>query len=232
MEDLPVVISYHKQKSSTARVRGGKIYLRISNLVSRREQQKHVDELLEKMKRKPFSKKEPIHFRPFLEPLLEESHSVQLPLSTGVCYHLSLKRSPAKIVRVQKIADKLIILQPIHKAFDVEELEEVLWKFFAKDQIPAVEDRLQALKEGWIDESFNTVRLRQVTSRWGSCDKRRGIIMLSVKLLLLDQELFDYVAVHELAHLRHADHSDVFWHLVSKKMPDWKQKRKKLRRFE
>jgi len=55
--------------------------------------------------------------------------------------------------------------------------------------------------------------LRDVRTRWGSCT-RQGRIMLSWRLLMTPVEIRDYVIIHELAHLRHFDHSADFWALV------------------
>lgn len=53
-----------------------------------------------------------------------------------------------------------------------------------------------------------TVRNQQ--SRWGSCSAS-GTISLNWRLCLLPPELHDYVVRHELAHLRHLNHSPAYW---------------------
>lgn len=238
MDDIPVEITYHRQRSSTGRIRSGKIHLRISSLVSRREQQRHIDELLDRLMGQWEKQQQKIQLSlaPFLQELLSceaEEDQVPLLLSTGVEYEVRVKRSSVKKPNVEKLGQRLMLLQPIDWLEpDVGALEEALWKFLMKDQIAVLEERLHQLRTGWIEEDFSTLRLRQVMTRWGSCDKQRGIIMLSVKLLLVEPKLLDYVCVHELAHLRHADHSDLFWGLVSEKMPDWKVQRKRLREYE
>ena len=81
--------------------------------------------------------------------------------------------------------------------------------------------------------SFQPHILKQLEEiRAAGTYKRERVIMLSTKLLLVEQKLLDYVCVHELAHLKYADHSDLFWDLVSQKMPDWKVQRRKLRKYE
>jgi predicted metal-dependent hydrolase len=37
--------------------------------------------------------------------------------------------------------------------------------------------------------------------------------------------VIEYVIVHELAHIRHKNHSKYFWAEVAKYVPDWKEKR-------
>jgi len=45
------------------------------------------------------------------------------------------------------------------------------------------------------------------------------------------KELVDYVVVHELAHRKEMNHSNAFWNVVEKYMPDYKERRKKLREY-
>jgi len=228
MSDIPVHISYHAQRSSTARIRDGAIYLRISSLVSRREQQGHIEHLLGKMKvswERQQSRKIPLSLRAVFQ-------EGEILLSTGIHYEIRMKKVQNSRVKIQKVGSVLNVLVPVDKSFDEEEAEEALWKFLEKDQLAVLQDRLDRLAEGWITERCERVRLRRTLSRWGSCDKRERVIMLSTKLLLVEPKLLDYVCVHELAHLKHADHSDLFWNLVSQKMPDWKIQRRRLRKYE
>lgn len=56
--------------------------------------------------------------------------------------------------------------------------------------------------------------VNNMNSRWGSCTPNTGEIRLSSDLAKMPQFVLDYVIVHELAHLIHADHSPKFWELV------------------
>ncbi|MGE3279058.1 MAG: M48 family metallopeptidase [Candidatus Altimarinota bacterium] len=227
MNEIPVHISYHRQRSSTARIRDGAIYLRISSMVSRREQQEHIDHLLEKMKGSWERQQSKIQLS--LRSVFTEG---EILLSTGIFYQVLMKKTQNSKVKIQKVGNVLHVLIPVDKPVDFEEAEEALWKFLERDQIGVLKQRLDDLAEEWITERCAKLRLRRTLSRWGSCDKRDRVIMLSTKLLLVEPKLLDYVCVHELAHLKYADHSDLFWDLVSEKMPDWKVQRRRLRKYE
>ncbi len=58
--------------------------------------------------------------------------------------------------------------------------------------------------------TLNRVQIGNQKTRWGSCSGK-GTISLNWRLLLLPMELSDYVILHELAHLRHLNHSKAFW---------------------
>jgi len=75
--------------------------------------------------------------------------------------------------------------------------------------------------------TYKKITIRNQKSRWGSCSKE-GNINFSYKLAILPPRLSDYIVVHELCHLGELNHSENFWKLVGKTMPDYKSYRKEL----
>jgi predicted metal-dependent hydrolase len=65
------------------------------------------------------------------------------------------------------------------------------------------------------------LQIRCQRTRWGSCS-RRGTISLNVCLLFQTPEVLRYLMIHELAHLRHMNHSARFWSDVARHEPDWR----------
>lgn len=72
--------------------------------------------------------------------------------------------------------------------------------------------------------SFNKVSIGDMKSRWGSCSSS-GTLRFSWRLLMAPFEVLDYVAAHEVAHLGEMNHSDRFWALVAKCVPEHKERR-------
>lgn len=68
-------------------------------------------------------------------------------------------------------------------------------------------------------------------TRWGSCsgDNR---LRFSWRLLCAPPAAVDYVVAHELAHMRHHDHSTAFWREVARIWPEWEAGADALRLFE
>ncbi len=74
-----------------------------------------------------------------------------------------------------------------------------------------------------------TLRIRKMKTRWGVCNRQSKTITLNSELIKYDLDCLDYVIIHEYSHLIYFDHSKNFWKQVEKYMPDYKEKRKKLR---
>jgi len=64
-------------------------------------------------------------------------------------------------------------------------------------------------------------------ARWGSCNTRRDV-RLAWRLVKAPRDLVDYVICHELAHLRHMNHSSAFWAEVARQCPDYLRLRTEL----
>ncbi|MBQ8683897.1 MAG: M48 family metallopeptidase [Clostridia bacterium] len=72
-------------------------------------------------------------------------------------------------------------------------------------------------------------RVTGAQKRFGSCSGKNSLCF-SWRLMLYPAEAVDYVVVHELAHIRHHDHSKAFWALVEKTMPDYRTRQKMLKK--
>lgn len=97
-------------------------------------------------------------------------------------------------------------------------------KTLARDRLTAAADR----HAGILRRAPGQIRLRDTGSRWGSCTAR-GDLMFSWRLVMAPEDVLDYVAAHEAAHLVEMNHSPRFWALVEQLRPDWRGQRHWLR---
>lgn len=116
---------------------------------------------------------------------------------------------------------------------DREEGRRVLDRWFsakAKFEIPIVYKRWHEIM--FPGSPLPALTIRRMRSRWGSCNAAKRRITLNEYLLKVPPACLDYIVVHELAHLVHANHGSDFYRLVGQYIPDWKERRKLLRGFE
>jgi len=79
-----------------------------------------------------------------------------------------------------------------------------------------------------VKQEIETVRIREMKTRWGSCNPTKGYINLNRKLIEKPMECIEYVVFHELVHLVHPDHSVRFYRYLDLYMPDWKRRKARL----
>lgn len=92
-----------------------------------------------------------------------------------------------------------------------------------RQELASVMPALFAKWQPIVDQSANEWRIKKMTTRWGSCNVKARRVWLSVYLPAFPIECTEYVIVHELCHLHHANHSPAFWRAVAKAMPDYRR---------
>lgn len=72
------------------------------------------------------------------------------------------------------------------------------------------------------------LKITSARTRFGSCSGKNSLCF-SWRLMQYPPEAIDYVVVHELAHIRHHDHSPAFYALIERYIPDWRERMKLLK---
>ena len=92
---------------------------------------------------------------------------------------------------------------------------------------PVFEDSIERMME--LVKEYNIEKpefyIRNMKSRWGSCNNDKKRIGLNVQLMKADTECIDKVVLHELIHFICFDHSSNFYAIMDKSMPDWKERK-------
>ena len=123
--------------------------------------------------------------------------------------------------KIEKYLNKLPKSEGVQKLTDKD--KKILAQLCMERFLPRVE--YFALLLG---VRYSKLTFRAQKTRWGSCSKD-GNISLNILLYYLDESLSDYIIVHELSHRKQMNHSKKFWENVEKILPDYRDRRKKLR---
>ncbi len=106
--------------------------------------------------------------------------------------------------------------QSSRKEYSNEEIEVLRKK--AKSVLPEKVKRYSEI----MGVTPTAVRINSAKTRYGSCSGKNSI-NFSLYLMDKDERFIDYVVVHELAHIKHHNHSKDFYSFIERFMPDYKQ---------
>lgn len=111
---------------------------------------------------------------------------------------------------------------------DGESVAKAVKDWYRQQAKALVAERVEFYRKQ-LGEEVQTVRIKDVRSRWGSCSSKRNL-NFNWRLVMAPLEAVDYVVVHELCHLKEMNHSPAFWKLVEEIMPDYQRQRDWLKR--
>ena len=110
------------------------------------------------------------------------------------------------------------LLWGVEQSFSLNQDEKIAYyRQQLSEVIPSLFEKWQPI----VGAHATEIRLKKMHTRWGSCNTRARRIWLSIYLPAYPIECTEYVIVHELCHLHHANHSPAFWQAVATAMPDY-----------
>ena len=121
-------------------------------------------------------------------------------------------------IKEASTADSTLLLWGVEQSFTLNHDKRIAYyRQHLSEVMPALFNKWQPIVGAYANE----IRLKKMHTRWGSCNTRARRIWLSVYLPAYPIECTEYVIVHELCHLHHANHSRAFWQTVATAMPDY-----------
>ena len=99
-----------------------------------------------------------------------------------------------------------------------------LVKKWLKEYARKILEEIVKIKALQMKAAVTSLSITQAKTRWGSCSGKNRL-NFSFRLIFSPIAMVEYVAVHELAHVFHKDHSKAFWTKVAEFCPDYKKKR-------
>ncbi|WP_373236774.1 M48 family metallopeptidase [Cohaesibacter celericrescens] len=170
--------------------------------------QAHVDWLVDKQQGRP--------------PNVAFEHGAVVPIrdQPHTLEHLDQARGT---VRVLEDEGEKILLVSGNESHMARRVTDWLKKEARADLSAAV-----ALHSDKIGVKPSSLRIKDTTSRWGSCSSAR-VLSFSWRIIMAPPSVLNYLAAHEVAHLREMNHSDRFWAHVQALCPDYEEGKKWLR---
>lgn len=219
----PLEVHRTMKATSSVRIRNGRVVMKLSRFLTGHKRDE-VEAKFLKWARKRLEKVR----TDFVLPNYEDGGRV---VTHNRVYEIEIERRDVKSVRARLVDGFLIkISVPIiaGKTLMMERVRFLVESIIIKDQLQYLREVLEELNVLYFHEKFNAVRLKRMNARFGSCSTKRNI-NIAFRLLFAPREVFRYVCVHELAHLKEMNHSKRFWKLVEEAMPDYKKQERWLK---
>lgn len=124
------------------------------------------------------------------------------------------------------IIDNILILTTVNDS-TIEQREKILMNWYREQ----LRERLPKLFKKWesvIGVRAEAVTIRNMKSRWGSCNTRDNRISINLQLAKKPVICLEYVIIHELVHLLEPSHNAVFKGYMDRFIPDWRVIKDKL----
>ena len=140
----------------------------------------------------------------------------------GRSYRLKVVQSKEERVKLQRDYLELFVKDKS----DLKRRENLIYEWCHEKAMIYFFNILQKFNK-IVKQDIKSVKIRQMKTRWGSCNPYKSYINLNIELIKKPKSCIEYVVFHELVHLLYPDHSKKFYDYLTLYMPDW-QKRKEI----
>ena len=140
----------------------------------------------------------------------------------GRSYRLKVVQSKEERVKLQRGYLELFVKDKS----DIKRKENLIYEWYYEKATLYFFNILQEFNK-IVKQDIKSVKIRQMKTRWGSCNPYKSYINLNIELIKKPRACIEYVVFHELAHLLYPNHSKQFYDYLTLYMPDW-QKRKEI----
>lgn len=124
-----------------------------------------------------------------------------------------------RIKQIKKILKPVVFIGLNKKEYEIQ-----------KEEFLIIASKKVFFLNQFYNFNYNKITIRNQKSRWGSCSSK-GNLNFNYRIFLLPDELTNYIIIHELCHLKEMNHSKKFWNLVNEQIPNYKEKRRELKKY-
>jgi hypothetical protein len=223
--ELPVDIVLERRLDTRFGITGRRISLRLPIGTS-------PEHMREQLTRLQSWVQEQFYKRPVLrEPFVGKQFKTGDVLVVGKRQYILELDLQDRVTHTARLIGNTISLQVSAHATEAQKsksIKTLLSRVVAGDFLPEISNRVLDWNDRTFRQPIKSINLKYNHSNWGSCSAH-GNVNLSTRLLFAPDDVQDYVILHELAHLVELNHSDRFWALVQRYMPDYLEKEKWLK---
>jgi len=150
-------------------------------------------------------------------------------LYLGRQYRLQIKKAEGR-AETKIIGKTVQVNLPINtpKKHEKKIIKATIWKFYSQQTEEKVIELLKKYSKrlGIQPPRF---MIKNQYKRWGSCTSKNQLIF-NFRLSMAPVSQIEYVVAHEICHINHKDHSNVYWKLLSLILPDYELRKEALRK--
>lgn len=220
---MQIIIEYKDKKHSSATIKNGVIVLRISKNLSPSEQQKHIDQLVNRLKPK-------LAINQTKQQIWQNGEYISAYGYKHFWLDLQETDKNKLAIEIDQTLPFIKIQKP--KTLAQEEFQQKLIHKITKLLEPELISYTKNLNQQTVARELKQISFKKLESRWGYCNYQAKTIVLSTKLFRTSKACFDYVIIHELCHLIEPNHKPAFWKLVEQHYPNYKQAQKELLNYQ
>lgn len=214
----PIEYIKASRRTSSVRIRNGRVVLKLSRFLRNKER----DQIIEKFLKWASGKLS--NMREFTSSEYKDGGRIVVH---NKIYEISVIEENRKSFRACLKNGCLIEIRVPYGR--LEKVRFLCEKMLIKDQTLYLNQVIEELNELYVKGRVGLVRFKRMQSRFGSCS-RNGNISIALSVLFMPREIFRYVCLHELAHLKEFNHSKRFWAIVEEGVPGYKVQRKWLKK--
>lgn len=127
-------------------------------------------------------------------------------------------------VESQDVALKIVNGYFSLRLSDKHDANEVFKDYYRKKGMMKISERIKIYQQQ-MGVKFSSLKVMDLQNRWASYSSKTENLCFNWKCIMLPIDILDYVVVHELAHIKYANHSAEFWSEVDKIIPDYAKRK-------
>lgn len=218
------IISEHRH-DVRASMRKNHLIIRVPHFLNRNEQAQEI------LKMKLWAKQKLSEHPEILQQHPVKTYAHGDRLNVGVAEYLldiSFKDNAGSSARILDNTIYFAVSSMLSDDQKQQHISTLLSRCLAQQNIARLRQKIHELNQRYFNKEIKKIFFKHTASRWGSCSSRSNI-NISTRLLFAPDDVLEYVCIHELAHLVEQNHSENFWKLVERAMPDYREKIKWLK---